>query len=265
VADINTLVDIMAQLRDPESGCPWDIQQDMRSLLKYTLEEVYEVVDAIERDDTQQTVEELGDLLFQIVFYARVGKDNGCFDLQQIIDTVAAKLVTRHPHVFSVEDTSSSRDLHSIHAVWEQHKEQERSNKGMDGVLSDIPLALPALPRATKIQSRLSRIGFDWSEPRAVLAQLRGEIEELEQAMDAGDHAAIGDELGDVLFSCVNMARHLQHDAETCLRASNQKVMQRIAWMEMTLKEREQPISAQSLDTLEELWQQAKQSLAQPE
>lgn len=265
MTDINTLVGIMAKLRDPESGCPWDIQQDMRSLLKYTLEEVYEVVDAIERNDKQQTVEELGDLLFQIVFYARVGEDNGFFDLQQIIDSIAAKLITRHPHVFLVEETPASRDLHSIHAVWEKRKELERSNKGMDGVLSDIPLALPALQRATKIQSRLSRIGFDWSEPRAVLAQLRGEIEELEQAIDTGNHAAMGDELGDVLFSCVNMARHLQHDAETCLRASNQKVMQRIAWMEMTLKEREQLISTQSLDALEVLWQQAKQSLAQPE
>lgn len=258
MATLDALLAIMGQLRDPASGCPWDIQQDMRSLLRYTLEETYEVVDAVECNDSQQIMEELGDLLFQVVFYAQIASEQNQFDMQKVIDGISTKLVTRHPHVFPTGNMLASRDLQEIHSVWEQRKADERKAKGLQGVLSDIPVALPALQRAHKIQSRLARIGFDWDNPRDVLEQLRSEIDELEQAMDSGNSAACAEELGDVLFSCVNLSRHLQQDAEDCLRASNHKVMARIAWMEKALEAKGQVISGQTLEALEALWQEAK-------
>ncbi len=262
MTEIQSLLDVMKQLRNPVSGCPWDIQQDMSSLLRYTLEEVYEVVDAVERNDSLQIKEELGDLLFQIVFYAQIASEHGSFDIQQVIDGIVSKLIGRHPHVFPGSEESVSRELHAIHHAWERRKENERLAKGLSGVLSDIPVALPALQRAHKIQSRLTRIDFDWDSPREVLMQLKNEIDELEQAMESGDSPACAEELGDVLFSCVNLARHLQQDSEGCLRASNHKVTQRILWMEANLREKNQSISEQSSDMLEELWQMAKQQLA---
>ena len=262
MAEIDSLLNIMEKLRDPAAGCPWDLQQDMHSLLKYTLEEVYEVVDAIERGDREQIKEELGDLLFQIVFYAQVASENDWFGIQDIVDAISAKLVSRHPHVFPVGDKVASREIQDIHANWEQRKEVERSAKGFDSILDDIPLALPALQRSHKIQSRLARIGFDWQNPREVLQQLRSEIEELEQAMGESDSEACADELGDVLFSCVNLARHLKLDSESCLRATNSKVMKRVAWMERALQAKEDSLWGQSMEALEALWQAAKRDLS---
>ena len=259
--DIGLLADIMARLRDPERGCPWDVQQNARSLAPYVLEEVYEVVDAIERDESAQLCEELGDLLFQVVFHARIAEEAGLFDLQQVIDGIAAKLQLRHPHVFAATSAQQPA-IEALHTAWEQTKQRERAVKGIHGVLGDIPLALPAVQRAQKIQGRLARAGFDWSCATEVLQQLRAEIDELEQAMAAADPLACQDELGDVLFSCINVARHLRVDAETALRHSNSKVAARISWMESTLQQRGLSWSAQSMDELETLWQVAKKALA---
>mgnify|MGYP000848298083 FL=1 len=261
MADIEKLLAIMRQLRDPDTGCPWDLQQDFSSLLPYTLEEVYEVVDAIERADYPHLSEELGDLLFQVVFYAQIGSEQGLFDMQSIIDGIAAKLLIRHPHVFARDGNSSEPDMQQLHAAWEKRKQQDRAEKGVDNILGDIPLALPAVQRAEKIQSRLARARFDWTSASEVLAQVRLELNELEHAMQANDPAACCDELGDVLFSCINLARHLDVDAETALRSSNRKVSQRIAWMEETLKQRQEQWSDKTLAELEVLWESAKQKL----
>lgn len=261
MADISKLLAIMQRLRDRDSGCPWDLQQDLPTLIPYTLEEVYEVVDAIERADYQHLCEELGDLLFQIVFYAQIGSERGLFDMSAVVDGIAAKLLLRHPHVFGTAEQQAERDLGQIHLAWEARKQEERSGKGIDSILGDIPLALPALQRAQKIQSRLARAGFDWSSPVEVLAQVRLELDELEEAMIAQDSAATIDEFGDVLFSCVNLARHLAVDPETALRGSNHKVSQRIQWMEKTLSLRQERWSGQSKAGLEQLWQDAKQAL----
>ncbi|HSC74818.1 MAG TPA: nucleoside triphosphate pyrophosphohydrolase [Pseudomonadales bacterium] len=260
MADIEKLLVIMRQLRDPDNGCPWDLQQDFLSLLPYTLEEVYEVIDAIECADYRHLSEELGDLLFQIVFYAQIGSERGLFDMAAIIDGIAAKLLIRHPHVFQREDDIHP-DMQQLHTAWEARKQQDRAEKGIDNLLGDIPLALPALQRAHKIQSRLARAGFDWPSTSGVIAQVRLELDELERAMQQNDIAACCDELGDVLFSCVNLARHLDIDAEVALRSSNTKVSQRIGWMEKTLRQRQDRWSDKTMAELEVLWQGAKQSL----
>lgn len=250
----------MRRLRDPETGCPWDLQQDLHTLVRYTLEEVYEVVDAIEHDNLVQLQEELGDLLFQIVFYTQLCNEQGAFDLQQVIDAISDKLVRRHPHVFPVEGELTGRSLDEITLNWESRKEQERANKGCAGLMGDIPVAMPAIQRAQKIQSRLARVGFDWAEPYAVLAQLRLEIDELEQAMRLGDSAACTDELGDVLFSAVNLARHLDLDPEGSLRSTNSKVTGRISMMETCLAAESETLEGQTMERLESLWQQVKQN-----
>jgi ATP diphosphatase len=260
MADLDKLLAIMQQLRNPDTGCPWDLQQNFRSLLPYTLEEVYEVVDAIERADYQHLSEELGDLLFQIVFYAQIGSERSLFDMAAIIDGIAAKLLIRHPHVFQRENADSP-DMQQLHAAWEARKQQDRQEKGIDNLLGDIPLALPALQRAHKIQSRLARAGFDWPSAKDVLVQVRAELDELEHAMQMNDTAACCDELGDVLFSCVNLARHLDIDSEVALRSSNRKVSNRISWMEETIKQRQELWSDKTMPELEDLWQTAKQAL----
>lgn len=260
-ADINALLAIMDDLRDPETGCPWDLQQDMRSLLPYTLEEVYEVVDAVERGDTAHLREELGDLLFQVVFYARIAAEQGLFDMQAIIDGIAGKLVTRHPHVFQRKSAHSGHGIADLHLAWEQAKRLDRQRKGIDGILGDIPLALPALQRAGKIQSRLARAGFDWTHVADVLRQVRAELDELEAAMQTGTHEDCVDELGDVLFSCVNLARHLGVDPESALRSSNAKVEARVQCMEQVLSEEGKDWTSQTMEQLEGLWQAAKQRL----
>jgi ATP diphosphatase len=263
MTDIDKLLDIMSELRDPHSGCPWDIQQDFTSLVPFTLEEVYEVVDAIETRDYPHLCEELGDLLFQVVFYSQIAKERGLFDMSAVIDGIAAKLLVRHPHVFPrTEASAAPPEMVELHAKWEALKQKDRAEKGIEGLLGDIPVALPALQRAHKIQSRMARIGFDWHDPHDVLLQLRAEVDELEQAMLAGDNVASADELGDVLFSCVNLARHLRCDAEASLRQTNNKVTARIAWMESTLQERQQSLSGKSLVELESLWVAAKQTLS---
>ncbi len=258
---LDKLLAIMIRLRDPADGCPWDLQQDFSSLLPFTLEEVYEVVDAIERQDYAHLCEELGDLLFQIVFYAQIAAERNLFDMSAILDGIAAKLLVRHPHVFARVDGEAVPDIEQLHVSWESRKLQDRQKKGIHAVLGDIPLALPAIQRAHKIQSRLAKVGFDWPDAQAVMQQLRDELDELQQAIQTRDLHSMTDELGDVLFTCVNLARHLQLDAEVCLRTTNTKVAARIAWMESVLQAKQQGLSDKSMDELEELWSRAKQAL----
>lgn len=260
---IEPLLDIMRRLRDPDGGCPWDREQDFRSLLPYTLEEVYEVVDAIERDDYSHLREELGDLLFQVVFYAQIADEQGLFGMDAVIGGIAAKLRQRHPHVFAEDAAHLPTSREALHRQWEARKQEDRTARGAHGLLADIPVALPALQRAGKIQSRLARIGFDWESPGEVLAQLRAEMAELEEAIARGHQDDCLDELGDVLFSCVNLARHLGLDAETGLRRANDKVSRRIAWMESEQARQGDSLHEKSLPELEALWIRAKRALAE--
>ncbi|HQQ74358.1 MAG TPA: nucleoside triphosphate pyrophosphohydrolase [Pseudomonadales bacterium] len=261
MTDIDKLLVIMKQLRNPDTGCPWDLQQDFKSLQPYTLEEVYEVVDAIEREDHAHLCEELGDLLFQVVFYAQIAAEQSLFDMTAVIDGIAAKLQLRHPHIFDRAHGDNMPDIQQLHLAWEARKQKDRAEKGVQGILGDIPSALPALQRAQKIQSRLARAGFDWSEARPVLQQIRAELDELEHAMQTNDQSACSDELGDVLFSCVNLARHLKVNPEIALRGSNHKVSQRVGWMEEVLRQHQEQWPEKNMTELESLWQSAKQAL----
>ena len=259
---------LMRRLRDPQSGCPWDLKQSFDSIAKHSLEEVYEVIDAIERDDLNHLGEELGDLLFQIIFYTQLGAEHNIFDFDSVVSGLVAKLVRRHPHVFpdgtleSVRDTvAGGDDLEAearIKRVWEQIKAEERAEKGECNTLDDIPLALPALSRAQKLQKRAALTGFDWQNSAQVLAVVRGELEELEVEIDNDNRDAIEDELGDLLFSCVNLARHLAVDPEQALRRANRKFQRRFESMEQLAAAEGSSMSRLSSGEMEALWMKVK-------
>jgi len=267
------LLEIMAMLRDREFGCPWDLEQTIKSLAPYTIEEVYEVVDAIEREDMVDLEDELGDLLFQVVFYAQLAKEEGKFTFEDIARTVADKLVRRHPHVFPgglIEEFGKPQDLSPDEVVvnWESIKEQERADKRtrrgaetqpeQSSLLDDVPRALPALERARKLQKRASRAGFDWNDPAPVIAKLKEEVAELEAAIAANDSAEIHAEFGDVLFSLVNLGRHVDQESESALRSANSRFETRFRWIESTLAEQGKSLADASLVEMENLWRQAK-------
>ena len=260
---IHDLIYLMKRLRDPVTGCPWDLKQNYQSIAGHTLEEVYEVVDAIERDDLEHLSEELGDLLFQIIFYSQLGKEQGRFDFVQITSKITEKLLRRHPHVFpdgtleSVRDTDTV-EVGDIKQVWESLKKQERTQKGEIKVLDDIPLAIPALSRATKLQKRAASVGFDWPTTAGVIEKVKEEIDELEAEISIGNSAAITEELGDLLFSCVNLARHLEVNPETAMRAANAKFKRRFDKVETLAGGAE--IQNLSASDLELLWDKVKQS-----
>lgn len=249
------LVGIMQALRDPETGCPWDKQQTFATIAPYTIEEAYEVEDAISRDAMSDLKEELGDLLFQVIFHAQLATEAGHFTLADIIDTLCDKMTRRHPHVFGDQQTSSAED---VKQSWEEIKSQERAQKQDDdrpqSLLDDIPLALPALSRAVKLQKRAARVGFDWPSVEPVFEKLTEEIDELREVIDGdNDEASLTDELGDVFFVVANLARKLGIDPETALRSTNQKFSKRFNWMEQNAD-----LNNLSLDSQEELWQAAK-------
>lgn len=248
----------MSALREPNTGCPWDIKQTFKSVVPYTLEEAYEVADAIEKGDMNELKSELGDLLFQIVFYAQMAKEQGEFDFDDVVNAVSGKLVSRHPHVFAGVD---NRDEKSLHAAWEKSKSAERDEQSTAekaAILDGVAKALPALKRAQKLQKRASRAGFDWPTVEPVLDKLDEEIQELREAMLNNDLNSIFEETGDVLFSCVNLARHLEVDAEESLRAGNQKFEKRFGYIEKRLNQSNKAFQSCSLKELEALWQEAK-------
>lgn len=263
---VDELIAIMARLRDPESGCPWDVAQDFRSIAPYTLEEAYEVADAIERDDLHELRQELGDLLLQVVFHARIAQEQGAFDIEDVARAICDKMLKRHPHVFG--ENPDSTDPDALHTAWEQQKADERAERhtaagvsGPPSALADVALALPALVRAQKIQKRAARVGFDWPNDAGARAKLDEELVEFDQARASGDSDAMEDELGDVLFTVVNVARLLDIDAEGALRRATAKFDRRFRGVERLATERGADLQALSLDSLEVLWQDSKSAV----
>jgi nucleoside triphosphate diphosphatase len=276
--DINRLIEIMAALRTPKTGCPWDLAQNFATIAPYTLEEAYEVADAIARDDLADLKEELGDLLLQVVFHARMAEEAGAFDFGAVVEAITTKLIRRHPHVFG--------DMHSatpqaVEGLWERIKAQEKAEKAKhrkarsEGALAGVPVALPALTRALKLQEKAGRVGFDWNDPRAVLKKIREEADEIEAALaqaeanktpeakhaDASDAAA---EVGDLLFAAVNLARHLRADPEALLRQTNQKFERRFAGIERALAARGKAPQDATLAEMDALWEGAKAAERSP-
>lgn len=256
------LLHIMQRLRDPDTGCPWDIQQDFRSILPSTLEECYELAEAIEQGDFEHVEDELGDVLFQVVFHAQMGSEEGLFDFDSVVDRLAGKLIRRHPHVFAggaIDGVVGERSsVDHVKQSWEDIKQREREGRAQEGVLADVPRALPALPRAQKLQKRAARIGFDWSGPEPVFDKLAEEVAELQAALADNDASAAKDELGDVLFTCVNLARHLGVDAEAALRGSSARFEWRFKAMEALALEAGSAIDSLDPDALEAFWERAK-------
>jgi len=263
MANIQELLDLMAALRDPEHGCPWDRAQAFASIAPYTVEEAYEVADAIARENMDDLRDELGDLLFQVVFHARMAAERGDFDFHDVVAGIVAKMVRRHPHVFADECVDS---VVAQSAAWETHKARERAarcdrSSVAPGVLDGVARGLPALMRARKLQARASRVGFDWSAAPAVLPKLEEEIAELADAIaHARDLARVREELGDVLFTVVNLARHLEVDAEAALSAANAKFERRFRQMESLARAADCNLVDCGPDALEELWRRAKEA-----
>jgi MazG family protein len=261
---IDTLLGIMARLRDPQRGCPWDVQQDFRSIAPYTIEEAYEVADAIVRDDMVGLCDELGDLLLQVVFHARMAEEAGRFAFPQVVQAIVEKMVRRHPHVFGDEDVD---DPQAVNRNWEAIKERERQEGGRsrDSVLDDVSAGQSSLGRALKLQRRAAGVGFDWRGVGPVLDKLREETEELQQELQRGPQtgdARVEAELGDVLFSVVNLARHLGVDPEMALAGSNRRFEARFRHLERTVARDGDPrsLSERSPDELDALWQDAKRN-----
>jgi ATP diphosphatase len=272
---IDRLIAIMTMLRDKQHGCPWDLEQTIKSLLPYTLEEVYEVADAIENNDLVELEDELGDLLFQVIFYAQIAKEQGAFDFQDIATAITDKLVRRHPHVFpdgDVEKFGIQQDISAQQVVvnWEAIKELEREEKRKKGgkqvaqevesILDDLPRALPAMERARKLQKRAAQVGFDWAEIAPVLEKLKEEVAEFEEALASGDLERMSDELGDVLFATINLARHSKIEPEVALRSTNQRFETRFKWIEVALSQQDKVFKDTNLEELDALWDQAKKT-----
>jgi len=264
------LLDIMAQLRNPDGGCPWDLKQDFRSILPHTLEEAYEVADAIESDDRVQLRDELGDLLFQVVFYCQLAREEGSFEFADVAKTMADKLIRRHPHVFALQaneaneanegkgKSTAAMDAEQVLVRWESIKQGERDAKQQHSVLDDVPNALPAMQRSAKLQKRAANVGFDWPDSAPVLANMAEELEEFEQALASGDKDHAVEELGDLMFACVNMARHLKQDPEQVMRAANAKFERRFRFLEKQLLDAGEQLDDVSLERMDAGWDAAK-------
>jgi ATP diphosphatase len=260
--DIARLIEIMAALRTPATGCPWDLEQNFATIAPYTLEEAYEVADAIARNDLADLRDELGDLLLQVVFHARMGEEQGAFDFGDVVQAITEKLIRRHPHVFG-DAKDATPD--AVKGLWEEIKSAEKAARAAGGrapepkgALAGVPVALPALTRALKLQAKAGRVGFDWNDPRAVLAKIREEADEIEADLDRGDAVGAGAEVGDLLFAVVNLARHLDVDPEAVLRATNHKFERRFGSIEQALAARGQLPQDASLQEMDDLWNAAK-------
>lgn len=257
-ATVDALLEIMARLRNPQGGCPWDLEQDFRSIAPYTLEEAYEVVDAIERDDPAALQDELGDLLFQVVYHAQMAQERGWFAFNDVVAGICRKMVRRHPHVFADEVIDSAE---AQTRAWEHHKARERGDQ--KSVLQGVPLSLPALTRAYKLQKRAARVGFDWPSIHGVSDKVEEELQELNEEINS--HAgsdALTDEAGDLLFAAVNLVRHAGVEPELALRRGNSKFMRRFQRVEQFLQDAGQAISDTDLDTLDYYWEKAKEQEA---
>ena len=265
--DIERLIAIMARLRTPGTGCPWDLKQDFRSIVPYTIEEAFEVADAIERDDKADLREELGDLLLQVVFHARLAEEEGSFVFGDVVEAITTKLIRRHPHVFG-----DTRDLtpDQVKRLWAEIKAIEKAERAERralaatpvpaGLLADISATFPPLLRATRLQTRAASVGFDWSEAEPILAKIEEELWEVRAALEHGDPTAQQDEIGDLLFAVVNLARHAKVDPEMALRGTNEKFTRRFAFIERGLEAKGVPLAEATLDVMEELWTDAKRT-----
>jgi ATP diphosphatase len=254
--DIAALLDIMRRLRSPDGGCPWDIEQSFETIAPYTIEEAYEVSAAIEDKDWAGLKDELGDLLFQVVFHARMAEERGLFAFGDVVEAITDKMIRRHPHVFGGAQTPDSAAAQTT--AWEAQKAAERAKKP-GGTLANVPLALPALTRAEKLQKRLSSVGFDWNSPKLVLGKIAEEAAEVVEAHESGAPAEeVAGEIGDLLFVVANLARHLKVDPEAALRTTNSKVVRRFNWIEAELARDGRAAAGTPLEELEALWQRAK-------
>ncbi|MEQ8696329.1 MAG: nucleoside triphosphate pyrophosphohydrolase [Bauldia litoralis] len=256
VTGMPRLLAIMARLRDPDRGCPWDVEQDFATIAPYTIEEAYEVADAIERADMDDLKDELGDLLFQVVFHSRMAEEGGAFAFDDVVEAVCDKMVRRHPHVFgeAAVDSAAAQTV-----AWEEQKARERGQRdGQAGALDGVPLSLPALLRAAKLGKRAARVGFDWPDIQGILNKVAEEIDELKAEISAGDRSRAEAELGDVLFSLAQLARRLEVDPETALRGTNGKVERRFGKVEDALRRDGRSPADASIDELETLWLDAK-------
>ncbi|KTC61636.1 MULTISPECIES: nucleoside triphosphate pyrophosphohydrolase [Pseudomonas syringae group] len=264
---VQDLLHLMARLRDPQSGCPWDLKQTYASIVPHTLEEAYEVADAIEQGDLDHLKGELGDLLFQVVFYAQLAKEEGRFEFDDVIDGITRKLLRRHPHVFPTGELYAPAETprltdEQVNQRWDEIKAEERAEKSgapeQLSLLDDVPVALPALSRAAKLQKRASQVGFDWPAALPVVDKVREELDEILEAMVDNDAEGIAEEVGDLLFSVVNLARHLKVDPETALRSANSKFDRRFRFIEQALRHIQRPIESCTLEEMDALWGEAK-------
>lgn len=259
LSKFESLVEIMQMLRDPKSGCPWDLEQDHKSLTTHAMEEVCELIQAIENEDEENTIEELGDVLMQVLFHSQIGKENKRFDIYNVIEAINTKLVTRHPHVFGNEksETNKLSSAKEVLVNWEKIKAKEKEGKPKD-LSFGVPIALPALQRAAKIGKKTKKLKFDWESAKHALAHVESELEELKEAWDNNDPQNLKEEMGDLLFTIAQVARHLEIDPEQALRGTNQKVENRWIAMQTLCIERNLNFTELSTDDLNELWKEVK-------
>ena len=263
--DISRLFDIMAQLRTPGTGCPWDLEQNFATIAPYAIEEAYEVVDAIARGDLDDLRDELGDLLLQVVFHARMAEEQNAFAFGDVVDAICRKMVRRHPHVFADKDGRLTPS--DVKGAWDRIKAEEKAERAArrplaepaeKSLLSGVKAGQPALTRAMELQRKAASVGFDWNDPRAVLHKIREEADEIEAALDRGDAGELADETGDLLFALVNLARHTGIDPELALRRTNAKFERRFGYIEHTLAARGRSLQSASLAEMDALWNEAK-------
>ena len=265
--DISRLIEIMAALRNPATGCPWDIVQTFETIKPYTIEEAYEVSDAIERNDMDDLCEELGDLLLQVVFHARMAEEAGEFSFGDVVEAITRKMIRRHPHVFARSDADTpdavKKQWDDIKQAEKRERAERRAKRGVSedfkaGFLGSVQRSFPALTEALKLQERAAKVGFDWSAPEPILDKIEEEIGELRVALAEGDQARVSDELGDLIFAVVNIGRHVKADPEDSLRGTNTKFRRRFSHIEAVLDAEGETLDAASLERMEEIWQAAK-------
>jgi nucleoside triphosphate diphosphatase len=263
--DISRLIEIMAALRTPVTGCPWDLEQDFASIAPYTIEEAYEVADAITRGDMDDLCDELGDLLLQVVYHARMAEEQNAFAFGDVVEAVTRKMIRRHPHVFADKDGNIAPA--GVKSAWERIKAEEKAERAArrppgesahQSLLSSVKAGLPSLTRAMELQRKASTVGFDWNDPRAVLSKIREEADEIEAALDRNDKQEMAEETGDLMFALVNLARHVGADPDAALRSTNAKFERRFAYIERALAAKGRSLEGATLEEMDALWNEAK-------